>query len=655
MNISLIYIIFISQTTMTINYEKRKNTELFATFASKELTNLSNMQNYIPIYQRFFSLNETNYNSINMNHKWHITNIVENDEDNHNLFKCSLKNGTTNKIKKKSVFFKMAPLLDPFKFLVGKYDLTDKSLFQLPQLDSTHETINAKVLEPNNSAYVDGFFSFLSSTLIHKYNFVHGVDYYGSFLGIKNSFKLNVIDDLDYLCKSDFFIKNKNVLFQVEDYEHLYNDEDDDDKPKQLVHLKIDHTSSNKSMSSVKSIHDDLFDNVFVTDSGSGSGSESESIKEHLTLDDLKESSLDLVDMTNSFEFSKINDAKTATIKSGSTCSSRTSHTSSGSGSGSGSDDETGSENGSESAGLEEGKEGNEGKEEKDGEDEKEGEDGKEEWEDMSDSEDDEDISDFEEERIDATLPEFPVNVICMEYCQNTFDSLIVNEDLSDDEWLSTFMQIIMILITYQKAFSFTHNDLHTNNVMYNTTDVEFIYYCYKKKYYKVPTFGRIFKIIDFGRGIYKYDGKIFCSDSFQNGADAATQYNTEPYFNDKKPRLEPNYSFDLCRLACSIFDYVIDDIDDMADIIKEDPIAKLVMEWCLDDNGSNILYKNTGVERYPDFKLYKMIARCVHNHTPQNQLNRPEFVSFIVTKNMISKTATIMDIDEIPSFSCSP
>ena len=66
MNISLIYIIFISQTTMTINYEKRKNTELFTAFASKELTNLSNMQNYIPIYQRFFSLNETNYNSINM-------------------------------------------------------------------------------------------------------------------------------------------------------------------------------------------------------------------------------------------------------------------------------------------------------------------------------------------------------------------------------------------------------------------------------------------------------------------------------------------------------------------------------------------------------------------------------------------------------------
>ena len=51
--------------------------------------------------------------------------------------------------------------------------------------------------------------------------------------------------------------------------------------------------------------------------------------------------------------------------------------------------------------------------------------------EDMSDSEeDDEDISDFEEERIDATLPEFPVNVICMEYCENTFDDLILSNNL---------------------------------------------------------------------------------------------------------------------------------------------------------------------------------------------------------------------------------
>jgi hypothetical protein len=170
-----------------------------------------------------------------------------------------------------------------------------------------------------------------------------------------------------------------------------------------------------------------------------------------------------------------------------------------------------------------------------------------------------------------------------------------------------------------------------------------------------VPTFGRIFKIIDFGRAIYKYNGKTFCSDSFQAGGDAATQYNIEPYFNDKKPRLEPNFSFDLCRLACSIFDYVIDDISDIKNIDTMEPIAKLINDWCIDDNGINVLYKNNGSERYPDFKLYKMIARCVHKHTPAAQLERPEFNKFVTTKNVVEKNIVgktdVINIDELPVY----
>jgi len=174
------------------------------------------------------------------------------------------------------------------------------------------------------------------------------------------------------------------------------------------------------------------------------------------------------------------------------------------------------------------------------------------------------------------------------------------------------------------------------------------LYYCYKKKYYKVPTFGKIFKIIDFGRGIYKYNGQLFCSDSFQFGNDAATQYNSEPYFNENKPRLEPNYSFDLCRLACSIFDYVVDDMSDIQQLERCSPITRLIVEWCLDDKGMNILYKSNGEDRYPDFKLYKMIARCVHNHTPQEQLKRKEFTSFLVNKNKIGQNDPVMNIDAL-------
>jgi hypothetical protein len=181
---------------------------------------------------------------------------------------------------------------------------------------------------------------------------------------------------------------------------------------------------------------------------------------------------------------------------------------------------------------------------------------------------------------------------------------------------------------------------------MYVETEEKFLYYCFEGVYYKVPTFGRIFKIIDFGRSIYHYDGKLFCSDSFEEGGDASTQYNTEPYFNDKKPRIEPNYSFDLCRLACSIFDYVVDDFQQLKDLDNCRKITRLIVEWCLDDKGINVLYKNNGEERYPDFKLYKMIARCVHNHTPQSQLKREMFKNYIVAKKQISSKVSVMNID---------
>jgi len=598
---------------ISINYQKRKNIELFKQFEEPTSLFLSKTQNYIPIYARFFNLNDTNYNSINFNNKWFISSINNdtNNEENNNLFICRIKNIDNSKVKDREVFFKMAPLLDPYKYMIGKYDISNEKLFNLPKLNSTIEDCNAKFIDNNNAGYVDGLFLFLSSQLRNTFKFIHGVDYYGSFLAIKNDFKINVFDDIDYLNNSEFFNKNKNVLFKIDEYEHLFQQEQTKLKP-----LTI---GNNVSLKSLASIDNEIFDEVFEEENT-------------IDLNYLKDMSIDLIDITNANNNTNNNTNmhidNQVTLKSNSTCSSRSSHT----------NDEdledcencyddnevfdSGSEKNSDTSGKKD-----------------------------NDDNDDDDWDEDEEERINVTIPKFPVQVIGMEYCENTFDDLILNNELSEDEWLSAFMQIIMILITYQKAFNFTHNDLHTNNVMYNETDKKYLYYCYKKKYYKVPTFGRMFKIIDFGRSIFKFDGKVFCSDSFQTGGDAATQYNTEPYFNDKKPRLEPNYSFDLCRLACSIFDYMIDDFEEMKDLSKiNDPIKRLIFEWCLDDKGINMLYKTNGVERYPDFKLYKMIARCVHNHTPQSQLERPEFDKFSKFNGDIKNIDEIINIDKIPS-----
>ena len=595
---------------LTINYQKRKNTELFKSFEDSTSLFLSKTQNYIPIYTRFFNLNDTNYNSINLNNKWYISNIESQVEDNNNLFTCKIKNIDTNKVKNVPVFFKMAPLLDPYKYMIGKYDISNPKLFNLPKLDSSSNDCHAKFIDVNNAAYVDGLFLFLSNQLHHTFKFPHGVQYYGSFLAIKNDFKINVYDDIDYLNKSDFFNKNKNVLFKIDDYDHLFQEEQTKLKPITI--------GNNISLKSVNSINNEIFDDLF----------EDNNI---IDLNDLKDMSYDLVDITNTPLLTE----NKVTLKSNSTCSSRSSHTN---------DDDLDECENCEKEYFESGSEGYDNKESI--------EDFKSMTEDDEDEDNEDDVWEDEEEQINVTIPTFPVQVISMEYCENTFDDLILNNELSEDEWHSAFMQIIMILITYQKAFNFTHNDLHTNNIMYNHTDKKYLYYCYKKKYYRVPTYGRLFKIIDFGRSIFKFDGKIFCSDSFQTGGDAATQYNIEPYFNNKKPRLEPNYSFDLCRLACSIFDYVIDDFDEIKDLNKiKDPIKKLIFEWCLDDKGMNMLYKNNGIERYPDFKLYKMIARCVHNHTPQAQLERPEFDAFSKFNGKIDKIDDVINIDKIPSY----
>ena len=520
----------------------------------------------------------------------------------------------------------MAPLLDPFKYLVGKYNYNDSQLFNLPSFDKSVK-VHPKITDPNNSSFVDGFFAYLTSKILHEHQFIHGLDYYGSFLAIKNDYKINIIDDIDYLIQSEFFNKQKGVLFTVEDYSHLITN----NEVKLLQPLKI--TTSLKSVLSVKSIDDNIFENIFDN-------------KSTISLNDIKNIGIELEDITNSKCFDVSNQKRSETLRSDSTCSSRSSHTNDNDLTNSQEeDDDTLSKNITKSTNSKiftslqeeltsELNDSSIGHNNEDDEDE---------------DEDDTSTSTIEEESITLTLPKFPVQVICMENCENTFDDLIVNHNLTDDEWFSALMQIIMILITYQKMFSFTHNDLHTNNVMYIPTNKKFIYYTYKKKTYKVPTFGKIYKLIDFGRAIYKFNGKLFCSDSFQNGEDAATQYNTEPYFNDKKPRLEPNFSFDLCRLACSIFDYIVDDFDTIK--TETSPLVKLIIEWCIDDNGINILYKNNGVERYPDFKLYKMIVRCVHNHTPQSQLDRKEFSKYLILNKNIPKNEFIINIDELPSY----
>ena len=57
----------------TVSYQKNDNTELFKQM--DDTLNVYNTQNYIPIYDRYFELNDTNKDGINLNQKNTITSL----------------------------------------------------------------------------------------------------------------------------------------------------------------------------------------------------------------------------------------------------------------------------------------------------------------------------------------------------------------------------------------------------------------------------------------------------------------------------------------------------------------------------------------------------------------------------------------------------
>jgi hypothetical protein len=503
------------------------------------------LQLYNPIYQRFFDMNESNSQTIALNHPYHIhdaTHVV------------SIKTGEPIE---KDVFIKYSPLLDPYRYMIGKYNLEDESIRAMPQLNSTPDEVHPKMLSVHNTSYVDAFFTYLSSVLYNDRKMENAIDFYGSYLGVQKTFRFDVTDDMEYLETSDFFNRHNGALFYVED-----PNEDDE------------HSINGGSRKHRRQL-------CFEDDS-------------QIVLDDFMQ--LDENAFTEGSHCD--NDDEIETIYSKSSKGSLSSNSDS-------SDSSDSSELNYSS--------------DEDGEDSESGE--------NSESGESSDCSSEESmEDIFAYVHNFPVQMICMEKCNGTLDDLFENDEMDEENGCSALFQIIMTLLTYQRAFQFTHNDLHTNNIMYVTTEKEFLYYDFEDTIYKVPTYGKIYKIIDFGRSIYKYDDRVFCSDSFGPGGDASTQYNCEPFFNENKPRLEPNNAFDLCRLGTSIFDFMMD-IDDKYDDLDE--LQKIIYEWCMDDNGKNVLYRKNGEERYPSFKLYKMIARTVHTHTPEAQLTKPFFAKY--------------------------
>ena len=565
--------------------------------------NIKHLQCYNPIYNLFFELNENNYDTIGLNHKYHLYDLT------HVTNKSEIPGTVEAKI-----FIKFSPLLDTVRYLIGKYKqpelLRNLPTYSSQSSQSTQSTqsTHPKMENPCNSSYIDNFFCYLSSQLLNEHGFPNAINYYGSFLGIQEKFKMNVADDIEYLLQSEYFKQNKGKIYEIEqtdEQEQYTNFGSRANKSKLCIH--------NQTEISVISLEDLTLSPEDVIDAAA----ENTSTK------------CDNVDLSEDIDTECVFETDITHSDTSSTNSSNNSEL-----------------NYSENEDEEE-------EHEEDNEDNDEV--SSVEWEDMAsetdETDEDSSIATEDELKINAFIYDFPVQMICLEKCKGTIDYLFMKNKMTVETAASALFQIVMTLLVYQKAFYFTHNDLHTNNIMYVETDQEYITYKYNNQYYRVPTYGKIYKIIDFGRAIYRFQGKTFYSDSFEYGGDAHTQYNFGPFFNEKKPRLEPNYSFDLSRLGCSIYDILFENENIDEDENTLDDLQKIILKWVTDDNGKNILYKKNGEERYPNFKLYKMIARTVHHCEPAEQLKEPYFAQFLFVPGTQETLTSVIDIDHLPSY----
>jgi hypothetical protein len=271
-----------------------------------------------------------------------------------------------------------------------------------------------------------------------------------------------------------------------------------------------------------------------------------------------------------------------------------------------------------------------------------------------------------------AALSDFPTMLIFLEANKNTMDSLLEDDSTDLDArigtpeweacWSAWIFQVVAALCQVQSLWAMTHNDLHSNNILWTPTDKPFLYYKTRDgRQWKVPTYGKIFRIIDFGRAIYTHNGTLSISDDYWPDNDAGSQYNFGPLYDPSEPRVYPNPSFDLCRLSVSIMEALFLEIpaDKEGGAILSSELDRVQHEttsdlfnvlwgWLIDDDGRNVLWDADQSERYPGFDLYQIISKKVKGAVPREQIDKAPFVGFVLPSG-----ETVSDGEKVYSLFC--
>lgn len=478
---------------------------------------LHNFQLYNPILKHYFNFyNNNSYKYYTFDSKYNLYNLKDSllpkNKDTYikHIYSAKVKNNYTKKLEDRNVFIKVCSILETSQYIQHLYNLNHNS--GLPNY--YHNQANRKINDSNNSAYIDGFSSFILGKLVETGACPSFPLYYGSFSGIMDKFKFDITEDYNSIKHMSWFKRYNNNKFDIE----MESYDNFSDIIKELL---------------ISGSSDDLEFDTLSDDSSVCSDSSDRSNRS---------------DRSNSSDtFTDIESCSDISINS---------------------------------------------------------------------------LLDINKVKY-CNFKNYPVHLTCMQSFDDTLDNLLDDGyDMTNTEWKSILFQICFALAVAQKKYNFIHNDLHSSNIMFETTTQKFIYYKVNNKLFKIPTFNKLCKIIDFGRATFIIDKHVYFSDVFKRDGDAEGQYDY-PYNNYfKNCKIRPNPSFDLARLATTIYERFEDDSE----------LIDLMEKWTTDDHGLVLLGE------CDDFDLYRNIGTNVHSALPRKQLDNVIFKQFIIDNQTLKK-----------------
>ena len=471
--------------------------------------NYQYIQRYYPALD-IFKIPESylSHKNIELPSKYHIDSWGTQDDASSKIWNTERTVYDSNTTEPCKTFVKTVHLLNPIDLIKEKYTTPEHPL--LPQSENTWKKTLTKLHSHNNQAYVDTVANFVLSRFRELDLTPHCVYFYGATTGICKKYQFNISQEYDTYRQCRWFwkgMKSHSARLTV-----VRGDADIEEIPNfneiynEITTCPFDDNDNDDSEIILEPINADIPDNTDI-----------ESIKS-FTFDNIEE---DAQNITDIFEINK-KVTKRVSLKKSETESS--------------SESETESE--------------------------------------YTDNDDDDETESVELD-IDICLeiPNMPVVLIQQEAQDGVMDALLDEDEIDgfdrgtqgwESRWIAWMFQVVSALSFLQSAVCFTHNDLHSNNILWRKTDKKFLYYKAKDgTIWRVPTFGKIFSIIDFGRSIFRLGKHLWVSDDHWPDQEAGDQYNFGPFFDHTKPKNPPNPSFDLSRLAISLIDGLYDEKPD--------------------------------------------------------------------------------------------